>query len=821
MSFIPTVQEKRVGGEGPTDCKLAIVGEAPGEEEEKKGRPFIGPSGQQLDKLLLDNGIVRRDVYVTNVIKERPDNNNIKLFIDLTKKYPIVTEAAKEYLEELRVELSNVSANCILALGNTALFALTGKTGITKWRGSILESTLLPGRKVVPTFHPRNLIGRDSVYLWRYDMAFDVSRAREESQFPELRPVPMNITIKPTMQQIRDFLGRCNKPGIVDVDIEVLRMEVSCISFCIGVEALCIPFVDGNGDYFTIEDEAEVWRLIAKVLENSAVTKRGQNFLFDISFLMQRHGIRTVNCLDTMIAQGVLYPELRKGLDYITSIYTRVPYYKDDGKKWNRITDSWDQHWTYNAKDTLATSLAHTVQMEQLARQGNIETYNRQNALIGPCSFMMQRGIKADVEGVKEAKESVARELDNLRESLYKLAGYEINMDSPSQLIDFFYTSKGRKPYLDLKTKKPSVNKLALRRLAAKGDEAAKVMLRYRKLAKLYSTYLDSTIDSDGRLRCFFNPIGTKFGRLSSSKTIFDTGMNLQNQPPEMRRFLLFDPGYIGYNMDLSQGENRVVAYIGPVPEMIEAFEMGKDVHSLTGSLLSGLPPDEVKRQDEADIKCPIGGGNYTWRYWGKRANHGLNYDLGPVNFALGNEIPYSDGALIVAKYHQAYPGIRQGYHAQIRQMLSTSRTVTNPFGRKILFLDRWGDKLFKDAYDSMAQSTIADIVDEWGLNFIYYNQQIFHDLELLLQVHDSIVFQIHSSIPWSLHAEMLLSIKKSLEQRVQWKTRSFSIPVDTQMSITNMMKGKGGGLKTIPSSAFSDTDYLAAELEKLYRSML
>jgi DNA polymerase-1 len=250
---------------------------------------------------------------------------------------------------------------------------------------------------------------------------------------------------------------------------------------------------------------------------------------------------------------------------------------------------------------------------------------------------------------------------------------------------------------------------------------------------------------------------------------------------------MLFDDGYIGYNIDLSQAENRIVAYVGPVPEMMRAFEESLDVHKLTAAMIYSKPIDDISSEE---------------RQWGKRANHGLNYDLGFRSFALYYEIDESSARFIVDRYHQAYPGVRQGYHQQVRQMLSTSRTVTNCMGRNRVFLDRWGDDLFKSAYSFIPQSTVADIINERGLTYVYQNQQDFAPLELLLQIHDSIVFQIPKSTPLSLHAAMLWKLKKQLETPIKWKLNSFSIPADIQISEGNMgdaEKGSPKGFRKLP----------------------
>jgi uracil-DNA glycosylase family 4 len=1086
----------QVPGEGPLDCKICIVGEAPGKHEADQHKPFVGTSGQELTKMLHQAGLIRNEIYLTNVIKEQPKGNDIELFVELTSKHQRITNAkTNAYLYYLEEELASCQANVFVPMGNTALWALTGLVGILKWRGSILESTLLPGRKVIPTIHPRAVLPPTGVYLWRYLINYDLVRARKESTTSELNYPELELRVGPDYFTTIEFLSAANEATIVDIDIETSHDQVSCfgLSFEENI-ALCIPFVGDNGNYWHPEQEMEIWRLIAKLMENPEVKKRGQNILFDAYFLLHRHGIRTVNIIDTMIAQGIAYPDFPKGLDFITSIYTRIPYYKDEGKKWNRLPGDWKQLWYYNCKDVLATQAAWPELKKELERQKNIGTYVRQALLVEPLAFMQERGIKMDYLALASASESVDKEISELTNRFYGCCGSEVNPNSPKQLKEYFYVKKGFTPYRNRKTGGESVNADALKRLARKGVVEAQILLEIRKLSKLKGTYLDVILDPDNRLRCSFNPVGTESGRLSSSQTIFGTGClppeaevltdfgwlpipqvlpkdriaqwsphdgkitftqsipfetdfegnlfyakteqfeimltpehrvisqkpgckdwrvysaqdtanmsvsniptsgsyiqgeltfsyprlltailadgsyennkvrvsfkkarkierilqlfelygveyteqicsregyrrfaflrptdwpekkwdswilyldpttademvdearywdahqrgdsfifftskreqaswfmtlchltgkgttlrreeqnegsysdtvmwvvnvkprsfvnvmskhwtqvpykgkvycvtvptkyflvrfrdcisitgntNLQNIPYEVRRFMLFDEDYIGYNIDLSQAENRIVAYVGPVDEMINAFETKQDVHKLTASLIykkaiSDITPDE--------------------RQWGKRANHGLNYDLGYRFFALYYEIGEAEAKYIVDRYHQAYPGVRQSYHSQVRSMLSQTRTVVNCMGRRRIFLDRWGDDLFKSAYSFIPQSTVADVINERGLEYIYYNQDLFPSIELLLQIHDSIVFQIPKSVPLEQHAEMVWKIKQQLEIPLHWKTQTFIIPAEIQVSTGHLGKGLGG-LKDIKAS--SEAELLVA----------
>jgi uracil-DNA glycosylase family 4 len=776
---LPTGQDNWCPPEGPLTAKIAFIGEAPGQQERRLRRPFCGPSGQLLDQALRSTGISRSDCYITNVIKEQPPKNDISGFLDLSKRIPREGGRWTYYLNLLQRELDATIANVFVAVGAVSLYALTGKTGISKQRGSILECSLIPGKKVIPILHPAAALRQ---YLFTHYIRIDLKRIKRESEFLDIRRPQRDLILNPDFSQILSFLQHFHAtcPPYTELDIEVLNEEISCL--CIGSAdygTLCIPLIDERGDIFSPEQEIEIWDSLARLLEDPAVQKLGQNITFDATFIFRKLGIRTFPVLDTMVAQGISYPELPKGLDFLTSVYANEPYYKDDGKKWFKLGGSFSDLWLYNAKDGAVLPEIHTAQIRELTRQKNLLAYQNQLRLIEPLVYLQERGILCDRDGLAEASKLAETQISELTEQLHSICGFPLNPSSPKQLAEYFYGTKKFKPYLDRKTGNVTTNRDALKRLARKGSLEASLLLKLRKLGKLKGTYLDISLDPDSRLRCSFNPVGTSSGRLSSSKTIFGTGGNLQNLPSEFKRFLHFDPGYYGYQIDLSQAENRCVAYIAPDELMIRAFEDGLDVHSLTGALISGLSYDEVKYQDDKNICCEIGGGLYTWRFWGKKANHGLNYDLGFRTFAFYYEIPERDAQYIVERYHRAYPGVRQ-YHAAVRAKLSQGRILENCLGRKRIFLDRWSDELFKEAYSFNPQSTVADKLNQHGLIPAYYEDQ-YHEVDLLNQVHDSIVFQIPKHFPLSLHVEILMSLRESLESPINWDGRSFSIPADIE----------------------------------------
>jgi DNA polymerase-1 len=293
-----------------------------------------------------------------------------------------------------------------------------------------------------------------------------------------------------------------------------------------------------------------------------------------------------------------------------------------------------------------------------------------------------------------------------------------------------------------------------------------------------------------------FNPVGTAQGRISSSKTIRGTGANLQNQPWQMNALMLADDEHILINQDLGQAENRVVAFVSGESKMMRAFEEGIDIHTQTASMIYETPPDEVTK-DQRD--------------WGKRANHGLNYDLGYRSFALYYQITEKEAKNIVERYHHIYKGVRE-WHSTVREELSRSnKTLTNCFGRKRTFLDRWGHDLFKVAYSYIPQSTIAELMNTYGVCFLYQRQDLFPEVQFLNTIHDSIRYQIPLSVGNKRIIEIIKAVKESLEHELEWRGKTFSIPVDTEIGFTfdkkNMIEWNAKKVDTV------SLDDLSAEL--------
>lgn len=319
--------------------KIAIVGEAWGQQEALAGLPFQGTSGQELTRLLSEAGISRSDCFLTNVFPFQPQANDIEqLCVNKAGaglQYPMPPLRTGKYIdprllgevERLRTELTAVQPNLILALGNTACWALLARTNIGAIRGSIAEGVLVKGTKVLPTYHPAAVLRNWSL---RVITLADMMKAELERHFAEIRRPERWVTISPTLAAIAEWVTR--PATAYAADIETSRGQITMIGFARSrSDSIVIPFVDDTKSHHhywdSPGDEVVAWGLVQQVLAGP-VPKIFQNGVYDMGYLL-RQGMRLNSCLhDTMLLHHSLYPELQKGLGFLGSTYTNESSWK-------------------------------------------------------------------------------------------------------------------------------------------------------------------------------------------------------------------------------------------------------------------------------------------------------------------------------------------------------------------------------------------------------------------------------------------------------------------------------------------------------------
>lgn len=461
---------------------------------------------------------------------------------------------------------------------------------------------------------------------------------------------------------------------------------------------------------------------------------------------------------------------------------------------------------TYNCLDAACTLEIHNDIWGDL-HDGYAPAYNMTLDIFPVLTYMMTRGILVDMQALKETQREILESAAIKQIELNELCGRELNVNSHVDCKKYFYIELGIPPYYNEGV--VTVDDLALQRLSrgtAKraGLRQAKLIQDIRGLQKLNGTYLDIEFDADGRMRCSYNPRGTKFGRLSSSKTILGTGTNQQNLPQEFKKFLVADPGYILWEVDKRQAEWVVMAYLTGDANMISVVENGEDSHIHTAHLMFHQPKDLIARESKlignnsdseliSQLRSEAGINTTTprtmsMRQCGKKSNHGLNYDEGYTKFALINEMEQSEAKNIVELYHHIYPGIRK-YYESIKHQLQRDRYLTNCFGRRVRFMDQWGPDLWKAAYSMLPQSSVVDSLNQ-GMVKIYDDEELTGiqeaNIDILAQVHDSILLQI--PIKFAEDEARMSAIQqrvyKYISPQLEYNTRKFTIATDSKIGM-------------------------------------
>lgn len=316
---------------------VVILGEAWGAEEEKQRSPFVGASGYELTRMLSEAGIARADCFLTNVFNLRPSGNHIEALCGDKKSrlegYPAlkgskyVRAEFEPELLRLAEELVTINPNVVIALGNTAMWSMLGKTAISKLRGTTDTSThTASGFKVLPTYHPAAVLRQ---WELRPTVVLDLMKAARESEFPEVRRPKREIWIEPTLEDLETFYARYIQGcGVLSVDIETAGNQITCVGFAPGPSrAIVIPFADARRktrSYWASErHEHAAWLFIQRVLADEDINKLFQNGMYDIAFLWRAYGIKVMGATeDTMLLHHSLQPESLKGLGFLGSLYT-------------------------------------------------------------------------------------------------------------------------------------------------------------------------------------------------------------------------------------------------------------------------------------------------------------------------------------------------------------------------------------------------------------------------------------------------------------------------------------------------------------------
>lgn len=748
---------------GPHHAKIMLVGEFPHEQDLLNSAPFVGGPGYELRKMIKEAGFFFEDCYVTMVMKDRVQQSRLETIMALKRKD--ITHEHRLYngkhvlpsvvagVEGLRGEVERIRPNVVITFGNLALWALTGEWGAASWRSSIMDSTLVPGVKVIPTISPSQ-----AIIQWKLRplIVHDLRRAKRESAFPEIRRTPYNFLIRPTYEQAKAELASYIAEADAALakgtrlkiggDIETRAGHISCIAFARSkTEAFCLPFMQsGNPEgYWSESEEAslvyDIYRLCQKV------TIVGQNWNYDAQYFYRWWHFICPSVKDTMIQQHSCFSNLEKNLAFLSSMYLDDHlYWKDDRTNWTEGPkgEGEDKYWIYNCTDAVRTLAIEEVLCKVVDSLGMTAVDDFQQALAPVVLKTMNRGLRVDMKRRAEFSMELQSEVASREAWMLDVTGSSLNIKSPKQMADFFYRQMGMKPIINRKTKGVTTDDEALHRIAAREPILAPVtrkIAELRSLGVFHSTFVSAPLDTDGRMRTSFNVCGTDTYRFASAKNAFGTGANLQNIPkggetedeglelPNIRTLYIPDQGYTFFDIDLDSADLRVVTGESGCKWMLEQFAAG---HKPYVEVMKEYYHNQSMTKDSHEREYKIF----------KGICHGTNYlgeseGLAPRVGLLVHEVDR-----IQKWYFGMCPEIKK-WQEDMKEQITKRRWIQNVFGYKFHFFDRIDASSFRQGVAWKPQSTVGCLINRAYVNI----DRNLPEVEVLLQVHDSLAGQFQS----------------------------------------------------------------------------
>lgn len=779
-------------GSGQVPAKVMVVGEAWGAEEERRGQPFMGASGHELDKMLAEAGMNRSTVYTSNLINARPQDNDIGIWIPLKKKDirsgmvgfrdRMVDPCIVQGFESLRFEIDQVKPNVIIPVGNTSMWALTGKWGITKWRGSLLRGDWEGAPKVIPTFHPAAVLRQ---WDWRAITIRDLRRAAAHQDSREYSYPQWDFLLRPSFDHAIATLQRLyvrlfREQVWIDVDIETRGGHIACLGLSWSmISAICIPFMcmENREGYWSEEEEAAIVHWCYRILTHQNARIRWQNGLYDAQYIFKHWHFLPRGAQDTMISQHTTFVTQPKRLDFQASMYCEnYVFWKDDGKTWDPKMGE-EQLWGYNCTDCVRTREVGEVEQEVVASLGMEAPHDFQQHLFWPVLHAMCRGVKVDAKRKDALGLEIQEEVRAREQFFLDVLGHPLNVKSPKQMMQLFYGDLGQPPIMS-RGKKGAPSRMtcdddALRKIGAREPillPIVNAISDVRTLSVFNSTFLQAKLGDDGRMRTSFNICGTKTLRFSSSEDAFGSGANLENIPsdksktmgkakargmafqlPNIRSLYIPDQGMTFFDLDLDRADLHAVVWECNDELLKASLIQGADIHLLNVYSLDGKEPPPLEELVETHPKyMDHRGPRKHEREFAKVFCHATNYGGRPptIAAATGRSVHEIDRAQKV--WFSAHPKILSWQKDVVARALS-QRYIENPFGYRWYIFDRV-ESIVGELLAWGPQSTVACVINRIWVSFW---DNLRDRVEVLLQVHDSLAGQFPTHLRNSVLQEM------------------------------------------------------------------
>lgn len=835
-------------------CELSTVASPEG---------FVGRAGASLAKMARAAGI--ESFNKTNVVKcieggftshefERNFYETVRTESSGLNRQKVggvrgVTRPTAQYqiwIDRLRAELDERRVNVVVAAGGEALFALTGRTGIENYRGSILESTLVEGQKVIPILHPAAML-HSQRWEYYYVTISDLKRAKRESQFTGVAQCNYDKIVWPRWDDVVNFIGLAMQPNTRwCLDLETRAGWVACIGLSYGtgpgdIHTLCIPIQTTTGPYWSAIEEAAVWRLVATLMRRNP-NLVGQNlFGFDLDYMLDYGCEPSGVFMDTMSAFALLYPELPKSLDFIVSLYGTLPYYKMESKTWNAGMPD-DQLFTYNTKDTFST-LEISWKIEADLKTAGL--WDLHNHYVQPVHWMgleiQKRRITVSIENRDAARQIVldaraetqAQRVEmikkyepelNLKKKRTKFAiEYSKNktaktwtgksLDVPGVVIEGAKktdVTKGIKaavlaasPMVDEEITAENFNVGSTKHMAALVFGAMKLPERHKRGTGALSTDEESLMD----LIAYY-PDKTADLKLLMREKHFNKALDYVDYKLDPDGFLAFQlnfPGTKSFRFSMSTSPHGF-GFNAQTPPRWSRFQyiplsgrvfIARDLSQVEARVVAALANCRRQLERFADpnwsIHKDLGKVIYgetppkdTPRYVAAKGGvHGGNFREGPLKMARSTGAPLRDTKLAVEGYHRTYPEIRQ-WHDQVRQTVIHKGQMINPFGFRRVFYKACGHLALQGVLDESEWNEACNAIPQSVPPFLV-NQAILRTMEALPWVwfHHQGHDSYLASVPIGRALEADAFLREALDVPMQFNGVELRVPSEAQIGYT------------------------------------
>ncbi len=596
----------------------------------------------------------------------------------------------------------------------------------------------------------------------------------------DIEPKYLLINSKNIFEKV---LSEIEKNGICAIDTETNSLDIEKAKL-VGISICCsenvsyyIPInhtsFDGSKKIDNQLEEKYVINHINKICENESILKIGQNIKYDIRIL-NKYGVIFNSIADTMlisysIDNGIFKHNL-DDLSFNHLNHTTIKYKEVVGTGKNEITFdkvTIDKAINYAAEDSLLTfRLFHHLYPRLIKEKANFVYRNIDLPLVEVLSSIEANGIEVNKEFLTSLSNEFEKESKKLEKNIYKLSKEEFNIGSPKQLGEILFVNLKIPGGKKTKSGTYSTDSSTLNNLASEGFEIAQLVLDWRELTKLKSTYTDALFrltDSKSRVHTSFGLANTLTGRLSS------TDPNLQNIPirtengKKIRTAFVSGKGKKLVSFDYSQIELRLAAEISGDKNFIKAFKNNEDIHASTAKEIFNLNDSQI---------------NNDYRRKAKAINFGILYGISPYGLAKQLDISNTEAKNYINEYFIKYPKIKKYMDYQI-DFAKTNQYVETIFKRKIN-IKGITDKNFavrgfaeRQAINAPIQGSAADIIK---LAMIQIHKEIKLkniEAEMLLQVHDELIFEVENK-----KYDSLVSHVKMIMESVHLKYKDFSVPL-------------------------------------------